>query len=255
MKEDVGGAAGHVGGFAEAVEHPRFAAPLTDLANDREGPLEVPDRLAGLAESSVDDAEVVQRARLAIPVAERPKLGQCLLVVRGRRPVVAEPPLDEAEVVERVGLSVPVTDLPVERQGLPVVFGGRLVVAQPPPEEAEVVERVGLAVLVAGLPKHGQGLLVVVGRRPDADFRNNYFPSGVTVDNNIQSASNSTTGNYRSVYYKGYNYSNYNFCVNPGGRVESWELENNGVRGDYIGQADESGSLRLIAGASSACFF
>jgi hypothetical protein len=88
----------------------------------------------------------------------------------------------------------------------------------------------------------------------DPDFRDNYFPSGVTVDNNIQSASNSTSGNYRSVYYYGYNYSNYNFCVNPGGRVEAWELTNNGVRGDYIGQADESGSLLMVVGSSAACF-
>lgn len=87
----------------------------------------------------------------------------------------------------------------------------------------------------------------------DADFRNNYFPSGQSVDNNIESASNSTSSNYRSAYYYGYNYSNFAFCVNPGGRIEWSETPDNGIPGDYIGLANEAGSLRLISGASS-CF-
>lgn len=88
----------------------------------------------------------------------------------------------------------------------------------------------------------------------DPDFRNDTFTNGEGVDNNVMSASNSSTGNYRSVYYYGYNYSNFNFCVNPGGWVEYHQLTNDWVPGNYNGQALESGSMRLISGRSSACF-
>jgi hypothetical protein len=80
------------------------------------------------------------------------------------------------------------------------------------------------------------------------------LPNLGDVDNSVWSASNSSTGGYRSVYWYGYNYSNYLFCVNPGGRVEHTELSDDGVDGNYAGQRDEAGSLSLQSGSSGSCF-
>ncbi|MCA2218848.1 hypothetical protein [Jidongwangia harbinensis] len=88
----------------------------------------------------------------------------------------------------------------------------------------------------------------------DPDFRNDYFPNSGSVDNNSEAVSNHSTNNaYRTQLYYGYNYSNPNFCVNPGGEVRNTFLYNDGIAGNYVGEANESGSLRLIAGSSSAC--
>jgi hypothetical protein len=100
----------------------------------------------------------------------------------------------------------------------------------------------------------------------DRDFRGDtwYQSNGIQhggalpglgdVDNSVWSASNSSTGGYRSVYWYGYNYSNFLFCVNPGGRVEHTELSDDDVDGNYSGQRDEAGSMSLQYGSSGSCF-
>lgn len=76
----------------------------------------------------------------------------------------------------------------------------------------------------------------------DADFRNNYYGNGESVDNNSWAASNSSTGGYESHYYDGYNHTNFIFCVNPGGTV--YDL------GSY---RDRASSLRLRPTTTVPC--
>ncbi|GAA0495541.1 hypothetical protein Ade02nite_18490 [Paractinoplanes deccanensis] len=88
----------------------------------------------------------------------------------------------------------------------------------------------------------------------DADFRDNTFNTGVSVDNNIKSAKNRTSSNYVSLYLYEPNWEgDVAFCVNPGSQVEN--LPDIGQPGDGLGQANEASSLLLIAsGPLPGCY-
>jgi hypothetical protein len=86
----------------------------------------------------------------------------------------------------------------------------------------------------------------------DDDFANDLFNKGGSpgqgsvVTNNVWAASNSTTGDYYSIYYYSpYRFGGMVFCVQPGSQVSSAQLSSNGVSGDGIGQRDEASSLEL----------
>ena len=201
--ERVGRPAGGLRGLAEAVECPRLAIPVADLAEERQRPAVVVGGLTGSVETGVhiaeaderprfaapvaglpvevqrhpvvfggwpvpaqpglDVAEIRERLRLAGPVALLPEQRQCLFVVPGRGVVAAQPFLDGAEVVKHAGLADAVTGLLVERQRLPVVAARRTVAAQPRLGGAEVAQRTRLPDVVADLPEQHQGLLQQVG--------------------------------------------------------------------------------------------
>ncbi|MFD7168290.1 hypothetical protein [Streptomyces violascens] len=85
----------------------------------------------------------------------------------------------------------------------------------------------------------------------DANFTNDTFNQvsggagyGQNVNDNVESASNSSTGGYESHYYLNINYNSFLFCVNPGSYVE------------YLpsGQANEASSLQLTGTTSTHCY-
>ncbi|BEL06066.1 hypothetical protein Q0Z83_042570 [Actinoplanes sichuanensis] len=80
----------------------------------------------------------------------------------------------------------------------------------------------------------------------DRDFRDNRFHTGVIVDNNIKTVSNSSSSNYVSHWYTEVNWEGYAFCVNPGSWVGS--LPDDGIPGNGVGFANEASSVRLEAG-------
>lgn len=67
---------------------------------------------------------------------------------------------------------------------------------------------------------------------------------GQNVNDNTESASNSSTGGYESHYYLNINYDTFLFCVNPGSYVE------------YLpsGQANLASSLQLTGTTSISCY-
>jgi hypothetical protein len=88
----------------------------------------------------------------------------------------------------------------------------------------------------------------------DPDFTNDRFPNGAIVNDNVWSASNSSTGGYESHYYYGtYNSGGLVFCVNPGMSVEYTMLTDDGVDGNGIGQRDEASSLQLRPTTTIRC--
>ncbi|MFJ1968988.1 hypothetical protein ACIO93_09975 [Streptomyces sp. NPDC087903] len=87
----------------------------------------------------------------------------------------------------------------------------------------------------------------------DTDFRNDTFNQltgrnggGQTVHNNVDSASNSSTGGYESHYYTGVgsDWEGFIFCVNPGSQV------------DYLPSSlqNRASSLRLRGTTSIDCY-
>jgi hypothetical protein len=70
---------------------------------------------------------------------------------------------------------------------------------------------------------------------------------GQPVNDNNWALSNSSTGNYYSVYYL-HEWWNGGalVCVAPGASITADRMSSNGVRGDGIGQRDEASSLRLF---------
>ncbi len=67
---------------------------------------------------------------------------------------------------------------------------------------------------------------------------------GQNVNDNLESASNSSTGGYESHYYLDINYGNFLFCVNPGSQVQ------------YLpaGQTNEASSLQLTGSTTTHCY-
>ena len=89
----------------------------------------------------------------------------------------------------------------------------------------------------------------------DTDFTNDYFTNGAVVNDNVWSASNSSTGGYESHYYRDTGYAGgLLFCVNPGSYVHSASLSDDYIRGNGIGQRDEASSLRLRPTTTISCF-
>ena len=87
----------------------------------------------------------------------------------------------------------------------------------------------------------------------DPDFRDNTFHTGVIVDNNIKTVSNSTSSSYVSVWFNDVNYQGDWFCVNPG----SWvgDLPDDGIPGNGVGFANEASSMTLFSGGPfSFCY-
>ena len=89
----------------------------------------------------------------------------------------------------------------------------------------------------------------------DTDFRNDTFSNGSVVNDNVWSASNSSTGNYESHYYYNPGYGGgLVFCVNPGSSVNYDQLTDDDINGNGYGQRDEASSLRLRPRTSIRCF-
>ncbi|MFJ8004036.1 hypothetical protein [Streptomyces fagopyri] len=89
----------------------------------------------------------------------------------------------------------------------------------------------------------------------DTNFTNDYFPNGDTVNDNIEAASNSSTGGYESHYYYDINYGGgLVFCVNPGHTVYRSQLSTDNVPGNHVAQMDEASSLRLRPTTTIHCF-
>lgn len=105
-------------------------------------------------------------------------------------------------------------------------------------------------VFVAGLGSSSRAYF-----NSDSDFRNDTFSSGSVVNDNIWSASNSSTGNYESHYYYNPGYGGgLVFCVNPGSSVNYDQLTDDSIDGNGYGQRDEASSLRLRPRTSTRCF-
>jgi hypothetical protein len=90
----------------------------------------------------------------------------------------------------------------------------------------------------------------------DRNFANDVFEgTGINVNDNTWSASNSTTANRESHYYYNPGYSGgLVFCVNPGSSVNANQLSHDGVRGNNRGQRDEASSLRVRGRTPVRCF-
>lgn len=96
----------------------------------------------------------------------------------------------------------------------------------------------------------------------DSNFTNDTFNEGGTsgedaiVNDNVWSASNSSTGGYASIYYYGINRGGgMVFCVRPGSQVSASQLSSSGSPGDGAGQRDEASSLELRrTGIPGSCF-
>ena len=89
----------------------------------------------------------------------------------------------------------------------------------------------------------------------DNDFTNDTFSDGSIVNDNVWSASNSSTGNYESHYYYNIGYGGgLVFCVNPGSSVNYDQLTDDDIDGNGYGQRDEISSLRLRPRTSVRCF-
>jgi hypothetical protein len=89
----------------------------------------------------------------------------------------------------------------------------------------------------------------------DPNFTDDTFGSGFIVNDNVWSASNSSTGGFESHYY--YDINNGGglvFCVNPGHAVEYTQLTTDGVPGNHVAQRDEVSSLRLRPTTPIPCF-
>lgn len=69
---------------------------------------------------------------------------------------------------------------------------------------------------------------------------------GQPVNDNNWALSNSSTGNYYSVYYLHEWWNTPIICVAPGASITADRMTSNGVRGDGIGQRDEASSLKLF---------
>ncbi|RSM79995.1 hypothetical protein DMH04_30820 [Kibdelosporangium aridum] len=89
----------------------------------------------------------------------------------------------------------------------------------------------------------------------DDNFTNDVFDNHFNVNDNIASASNSSTGGYESHYYYDVGFQGgLVFCVNPGGAVDSHELTTDGIRNNHVAQQDEASSLRLRPTTTIPCF-
>ncbi|MFJ3338708.1 peptidase inhibitor family I36 protein [Streptomyces sp. NPDC086766] len=89
----------------------------------------------------------------------------------------------------------------------------------------------------------------------DSNFTNDYFGNGAVVNDNFESASNSSTGGYESHYYYDINYGGgLVFCVNPGHTVHASQLTNDWVAGNHSAQQNEGSSLRLRPTTTITCF-
>ncbi|MCF3133669.1 hypothetical protein [Streptomyces olivochromogenes] len=95
----------------------------------------------------------------------------------------------------------------------------------------------------------------------DRDFTNDRFDEicsachSQIVNDNVWSASNSSTGGYESHYYYDIDFGGgLVFCVNPGSQVNSGQLSTDGVAGNHVGQRDEASSLQLRGTTSIHCF-
>ncbi|OXY94022.1 hypothetical protein BEK98_19195 [Streptomyces diastatochromogenes] len=92
----------------------------------------------------------------------------------------------------------------------------------------------------------------------DSDFTNDTFdygPDWMKVNDNVEAASNSSTGGYESHYYYDINYGGgLVFCVNPGSSVDYYQLSDDGVPGNHNGQRDEASSLLLRGTTTIHCF-
>jgi hypothetical protein len=89
----------------------------------------------------------------------------------------------------------------------------------------------------------------------DPNFTDDSFDNGLNVNDNVWSASNSSTGGYESHYYYDINYGgDLVFCVNPGSSVDYFQLSTDGIPGNHVGQRDEASSLRLRPTTTIHCF-
>ncbi|MEU1179532.1 hypothetical protein ABZ464_18105 [Streptomyces sp. NPDC005820] len=97
----------------------------------------------------------------------------------------------------------------------------------------------------------------------DPDFGNDTFGNGVTVSNQVWSASNSTTGGYESHYYNytgtDWDANGFLFCVNPGHYANSHfgdggtdSRANGAPLPDYL--RNKASSLRLRGTTSIDCY-
>ncbi|MEU8621043.1 hypothetical protein [Streptomyces sp. NPDC048623] len=90
----------------------------------------------------------------------------------------------------------------------------------------------------------------------DPNFTDNYFDgTSNNINDNVWSASNSSSGGYESHYYYDTGYSGgLVFCVNPGSAVNYDRLSDDGVDGNHIGQRDEASSLLMRPSTTISCF-
>ena len=83
-----------------------LAAPVADLAGNRELLLVQLDRAAGLAQSGISEPHVSQRSTLAVPVADRAGNREKLLVQLDRAAGLAQIGISEPHVSQRSTLSI-----------------------------------------------------------------------------------------------------------------------------------------------------
>lgn len=89
----------------------------------------------------------------------------------------------------------------------------------------------------------------------DPNFTDDSFDNGLNVNDNVWSASNSSTGGFESHYYYDINYlGGLVFCVNPGHTVNYNQLTDDNIDGNHVGQRDEVSSLRLRPTTPIPCF-
>ncbi|MGY0003103.1 hypothetical protein [Micromonospora sp. I033] len=143
----------------------------------------------------------------------------------------------------------------LKRLGLAVGFAGvgiaGSVIAAAPASAGPYCDPGNHCVFVAGLGSAKHSYF-----NSDSNFTDDYFSgTSVVVNDNVWSASNSSTGGYESHYY--YDIGNGGglvFCVNPGSSVNASQLSDDGINGNWVGQRDEASSLLLRPATPIRCF-
>lgn len=115
--------------LAEAVERVCLHDRITDLAEDDQGPLEIPGGVPVAAKTPLDVTEPDQALGLACRVTHVAKRGYCLPEVPASMLVTAEPKVNSAEPGQRQRFAFPIAYLAAQVQGLQVIAARLLVPA------------------------------------------------------------------------------------------------------------------------------
>ncbi len=118
--DGVGVLAGGTGGLAQAVERPRLAIPVTDLAENGEASVMMRRCLVSQAQADAGVAEAGERPGFANPIACLLEKGQGLTEMIGSLVRQAKPGTNVAETGQRPGFASLIAGLPVQGQCLPV---------------------------------------------------------------------------------------------------------------------------------------
>ena len=110
----------------EVVEGHDLAAPVLDLAAERQSLGQIEPGPLRLAERAICSPQIAQGGGLLPPVVQSREDLPGLRVGLERLVDLAQAAVEDGEVVERLSLSGAVADRPADRQRLPVALLGRL---------------------------------------------------------------------------------------------------------------------------------